>query len=84
MNEARKPSFQVAQTEDGTWLAASTVSPIFCFEEETEDAVIDKAIRAMRFFFGGTGIVTEPPVSKTKHVVGFVPKRRVEFDLEAA
>jgi len=40
----------IATDPDGTFVAASTASPYFCFEGKSEKEVIDKAARALIFF----------------------------------
>jgi hypothetical protein len=79
-----KVEFHVGQTEDGKYLAASSVTPIFCFCADSEDAVIAKADRAIRFFYSSEGKAFDAPVSQTKRVISFVPQRRIEVELEAA
>ena len=52
MSDKLKPGFDVGQTEDGAFVAASVATPAFFFYGVTEDDVIDKARRALAFFFG--------------------------------
>jgi predicted RNase H-like HicB family nuclease len=42
--------FNLARRENGRYVAASTASPYFCFEADTEESVIQKAEAAIAFY----------------------------------
>ncbi|MDQ3145054.1 MAG: hypothetical protein M3Q57_09305 [Pseudomonadota bacterium] len=61
------------QIEDGSWLAASVSTPWFCLAAETEDAVIEKANRAISFWCGNRDARIDRNLDRT--VAPFAPRR---------
>lgn len=66
MNEVIERKFWICQTDDGTYLAASTESPRFCFAGASEEEAVDKAVGALDAYLSGEfkPIVREQRASK--------------------
>lgn len=50
MAELKNAIVYFRQASDGRWLAATGTAPYFCFEAESQDAVLQVATRALRFY----------------------------------
>ncbi len=50
MADFKDLEIQVGCLEDGRWLAATGSAPYFCLEAGSEDAVVELATRAVRFY----------------------------------
>ena len=53
MNEVIERRFWICQTDDDTYLAASTESPRFCFAGASEEEVSEKANSALDAYLNG-------------------------------
>lgn len=69
MTEVIERKFWICQTDDDTYLAASTESPRFCFEGASEEEVCDKATRALDAYLNGqfTPVARRQSQSKELH-----------------
>lgn len=66
----------IGTTESGRYIAASTVSPFFCFEAESEQAVIEKVRAALAFVKEAHATAARPVSgSKTKSVTTLRPSK---------
>lgn len=75
--------FTAGVVDDGTWLAVSTRAPYFCFSGDSQSEVEDKANRALDFYFGTKGKITnrksvQPRGTRQKTLATFSPKKTVE------
>lgn len=50
-------TFSISYSESGKFVASSVRAPYFCFEADTEDAVVETARRALNFYHGADGKV---------------------------
>ena len=70
-------SIYLAETEHGTFLAATNKSPYFCFEAETEGAIIALVTNALRFYHANINVrVTSTTQRPT--VTRFLPQRIID------
>ena len=75
MNDGSTHKFWVCQSDDDTFLAASTESPRFCFAGATEEEVIDKANRALDAYFGNEFLTVVKEQRKSKLLYKLRPIR---------
>lgn len=68
MNESKRQtrqsfSFSIGQLAPDRWVAASSVSPYFCFVGASVDEVRNKAHRALNFYHGVEGALEKISIS---------------------
>ena len=63
--------------DNGKWLAISPCAPYFCFEGESLEEVEALANRALDFYFGVPGSVTQTN-GRAKTLSTFSPRRTTE------
>ncbi|HEY9092161.1 hypothetical protein [Parasphingorhabdus sp.] len=51
MNTVASVQFCVGQTSDGRFVAATNTAPYFCFRADSEEEAVQKAERALEFYF---------------------------------
>lgn len=70
--------FYLGELADGRFVAASSNSPFFCFRGDTEQAVLDKVGKALRFYASTKGRDADVRVKSVSQIITTVrPKRRV-------
>jgi hypothetical protein len=82
-------NFVVGQVDNGKWLAVSTRAPYFCLEGESESIVVDKANRALAFYFGvkaddGQLTRSEPKGKRAKSLSTFRKARKIDVERKCA
>ena len=66
----------VSTTPDGKFFAATNQSPYFCFEAESEEAVLEKAKNGLAFYVGARAEHRASPTTE-QTVTQFIPSRVV-------
>lgn len=76
--------FAVGKTDDGRWAAARSASPYFFFRADSEEEVVDIALRALAFYRDSEDTSHSAPTGRSKTLSTFYPSRIVQDDCVAA
>jgi predicted RNase H-like HicB family nuclease len=64
MEQEVRTTFCVGQLSDGRFVAASNTPPYFCFRADTEEQAIERAFKALEFYFNAADSWIAAPVAK--------------------